>query len=165
MRSALLIVLMLIATACQSTSETPEPRAVVNPHDPCALLSPAQVEDALGSDVRSERLGESRPGPEGVVPLCLYETGPPFSTLALHVEQPVSRSEFDREIDRDPRNTETLDGIGDAAFIHAGVSILVLQDGTVVGASLQHFEDIDETRRALVRLGHVLEDELLALGR
>ncbi|HEV3473223.1 MAG TPA: hypothetical protein VG408_08485, partial [Actinomycetota bacterium] len=83
MRSTQLVALVLVATACQSNGGPPPRVAVIDPEDPCRLLSRQQVEDALEVEVTAERLGESRPGPEGVVPLCLYEVESPFSTVTL----------------------------------------------------------------------------------
>ncbi|MDQ3957281.1 MAG: hypothetical protein M3273_03045 [Actinomycetota bacterium] len=144
--------MILVPAACESGSEGPR-RAAVDPSEPCSILSPAVVEGALGTEVRGEHESESRPGPRGPVPLCLYSMGAPYSTLTVHVEHPVTRDEFTKRMNRDLRNAEPIDDLADAAYIHGGISLLLLQGETVVGASLQHFEDIEETRNDLVRIG------------
>jgi hypothetical protein len=81
--------------------------------------------------------------------------------VTLHIESPASESHFERAHKRDPLNTVKADGIGDKAFIHAGVSLASWVDGTVIAMSVQDFGTVEETEVVLKRVAQVAIRELL----
>lgn len=133
----------------------------VDPDDPCAFLTPGHVEIALGVDVRAEREAESHEDPQGnSVPLCIYETARPFTSLSVFIDTPVTASEYRGPYERNPLNTKPVSDIVDLAFIDAGVSVSTLVGDTVFSASVQHLDNGPETERVLRRLGGMAANRL-----
>lgn len=107
------------------------------PDDPCGLVSVSDVEAATGSVVLrtgiipDERLIERLidPPPSGVPKVfqenpCDYVTDGRHGSITVFVD-PEGGEDFADERARDPRNTEDIDGVGDAAFAHGLASLHV----------------------------------------
>lgn len=155
----LVVVLVLVASLGCDSRESPEARtAVLEEERPCAVASPEEVAEAVGGAAYGAQAVEAR-SKDGTM-LCSYDVGPPYSTVTLHVETAVSETDFRGRMERDPLNTDPLDGVGDLAFTHAGVGVSVWEDGEAASASLQHFGDPDVTRRALEGLAELIESKL-----
>jgi hypothetical protein len=146
------IVALLLMTACDGDGDAPPrvsapaPSPEVDPNEPCAFLSPSQIERAIDSDVSTEREVDSH---DLVTRICSYKTTKPWASVSVVVDDEVTAREFERLMDRDPPNTEPVDAIGDGAFIHACASITVLVDGTLVSMGLQHLTTCEETAKVL----------------
>jgi hypothetical protein len=148
------LVALLLVSAGVELPTTPAVADAIDPSEPCSLLTPSDVSKAFKHDVRKGREVLSRPNSDGEqVPLCIYRTGPPYTSLAIYVERPVTRRDFQERMERDPRNTKELGGLGDQAFIHAGVSLSVLEGDTVVDATVQHFDTVQRTQVVLRKVG------------
>jgi hypothetical protein len=97
------------------------------PADPCALLSDQDVEATMGAPViRSEPV----PPEQMIVPgasICDYQTRGPYGTVVVAVE-PEEMEGFVTVRDRDPRNNESIDNLGDEAFASGRVSVWVRVD-------------------------------------
>lgn len=158
------IVVVLLLAGC--TTEAPErsrrqAASRVDPDDPCDLLTPQQVEDAIGTEVRGEREVASH---NPAIRICSYETTEPWASVGVSLEANVNSQDFDDEIRRDPPNTEPVDDVGDGAFIHACASVTVHVSQTLVTAAIQHFTTCDETRVVLTNLGRVIESSARTAG-
>lgn len=157
------MVLILIASACDSnpSSDGTLPLRVVDPFDPCSLLSSEEVAEALEMEVHRVAEADSHPDSDGrTVPLCVYETGHPYDSVAIQLEAGVTASDFEMRHDRDPINTVRIDGVGDDAFIHAGASVAVLVNQEVVDISLQKFGRDEVTDTVLLSLARKAESAL-----
>lgn len=149
-----ILIALLLASGSVELPTTSAAGAAVDPSEPCSLLAPSDVAKAFKHGVKKGREVLSRPNSDGErVPLCIYRTGPPYTSLTIYVERPVTRRGFQRRMARDPRNTKELGGIGDEAFIHAGVSLSVLEGDTVVAATVQHFDTVQRTQVVLRKIG------------
>ncbi|MEO8292974.1 MAG: hypothetical protein ABI635_07510 [Actinomycetota bacterium] len=107
------------------------------PDDPCALLTREQVAAATGSAVLSAGV---LPDERFMVPVdpnpCGYETDGRFGQVIVTVEQ--GRRAFIEARDRDPRNTQPLESIGDEAFVHGGADLWVLVGDGSFSIEAQH---------------------------
>lgn len=159
MRRLVLLVLLSTLMACvpEETPSTPTPAREIDAKDPCSLLSPEQVEVAIGTPVRDEREVEAR---DLVTRICHYETTEPYGSVDVVVRQHVSQDEFETRVNRDPANAEVLDGVGDGAYIHACVSLEMLVKETVVSISVQHFTTCEKTEVVLRALAGEALSEL-----
>jgi hypothetical protein len=157
--------LLLLAAACGSGQvplSTGNGRPAIDPSDPCSLLTSDQVAGVLGLEVREAREIESIADPRGnSVPLCRYQTEKPYRSVTLYVESPASESEFKKNLGRDPVNTTQLEGIGDLAFVHAGVQLATLVQGTVISVTVQDFDTVEETEVVLRKIAQAAVRELL----
>ena len=142
--------LLVAGAACDSpapvapSSRPPAVRAV-DAGAPCDVLSPAQVEEAVGTPVEREREADSLDGTR----LCSYDTTAPYSSVSVAVEPDMTAREFDKRMERDPANTEILDGPADAAFVHACASVELLEEDVFVSISVQHLTTCEETQAVL----------------
>ena len=146
-------------------SPAPQPsHAPVDPEEPCALLDESAMTEAAGVEIADGAEVQSRPDAEGrTEPICLYAVEPPYTSITVHFETGVTMDEFERRKRRDSRpfdNADELKGVGDAAYIYAGVSLQMLVDDVWAVASVQHFDTVDETRRVLAGLGTYIAEEL-----
>jgi hypothetical protein len=80
--------------------------------------------------------------------------------VALHVETDVPEDEFRERMQRDPLNTDPVEGAGDLAFTHATTGVSVWEDRDAMSASLQHFGDPDATRETLEGLAGLIDSKL-----
>ena len=154
MKLYVVVAMALLVASCQPITgpESSRKRLVVDPSDPCSLLSPDLIASAANIEVSRERRVQSRADSHGEsIPLCMYATQP-FNSVALHLESPVTKNDFVRRLKRDPLNTKDVAGIGDRAFLHAGASIQTFVDRTVVGISAQHLTTVEETEGALIAI-------------
>ena len=141
--------LVLAVGAC--TSEAP-----ILPDDPCALVSPADVEAATDSTVtRSgpipdwrKRLATDRdPNP------CEYVTDGEHGSIAVYVD-PHGAADFTRMRDKDPVNSEAIDGLGDEAFVFGLAVLYVRVAGGYFAMKTQHgagwpgVRDLEDLARA-----------------
>lgn len=157
MRAIALSLLLLAPVACDG--DEPEPASVVvDAGEPCAFATPAEIAAAVEGQAGESNERTAR-GPGDVV-LCHYEVGPPYSSVTLNVETSVSEGEFRRRMERDPLNTDPLDGYGAAAFTHGGVNVVVWEDDQAVSAGLQHLKDADRAREALEGLAGLIDEKL-----
>lgn len=158
MRWTLVAVLMLACAACDRDAPAPAP-AVVDPERPCEVATAAEIAEAVGASAppASPLEGVSR---GGRIPLCNYGVGRPYTTVTVQVETDVSEDEFVDRMARDPLNTDELEGAGELAYTHGGVAVSVWEDERALSASLQRFDDVDETRGALERLGRLFASKL-----
>lgn len=124
--------------------------SAVDPEEPCDLLSPEQVQRAIGTEVTTEREVDSH---DPATRICSYETREPWASVGVVLETGITPSEFRKRARRDAINTEATAGIGDDAFIHGCASINVLLGEVVVGMSVQHLTSCDETAEVLRNLG------------
>lgn len=157
MRAIALSLLLLVPVACDGEDPGPPP-VVVDAREPCAFATAEEIAAAVEGQA-----GESNERPAmgpGDVVLCHYDIGPPFSSVTLSVETSVSEGEFRRRMERDPLNTDPLDGYGAAAFTHGGVNVAVWEDGRAVSAGLQHLKDADSARAALEGLAGLIDEKL-----
>ena len=160
MRKCAAMVLVLLSVACQgdgSEPHTQERPALVQPSQPCALLTAEEIGEAVGTPSRE---GEEVSSISGDVRLCTYRTGPPYASITVQVEWPMTQEQFQRRMKKDPINTEEMTGLGDLAFVHAGVSLSVLSRETAVSASVQHFKSVDDTQVMLRSLGETIVSKL-----
>lgn len=151
-----LVIVLLLASSCAEEGRTTSsagspstgsrPVAQVDPEDPCALLSPEEIERAIGTNVSGEREVGSR---DHVTRICIYDTTKPWSSVGVSLEDEVTAEAFNQEMDRDPRNTEKVEGIGDGAFIHGCAGITLLVEDTQVSLGVQHLTTCDETGAVL----------------
>ena len=154
-----MLILLACLPACEG-SETPAP-VVVDPARPCAFATADEIAAAVGGLSGDRREGSAR-APEGAegARLCLYDVGPPHLTVTLHVQTGMTEESFRDRMERDPLNTDPLEGAGELAFTHGGVAVSVWEDGRAVSASLQDFGEPDETREALKALAELFESKL-----
>lgn len=158
MRTLALALVLTAAVACDS-SEAPEPAAVVlDEEQPCAVATPEEIAAVTGGEPGGVRVGEGH-SKDGTL-LCTYDVGPPYSSVTLYVETGVSKDDFRARMERDPLNTDPLEGAGDLAFTQAGVGVSVWEDGDAVSASVQHFDDPDSTRAVVEGLAELIESKL-----
>lgn len=157
MRAFALSLLLLAAVACDE-GRPARPAVVVDARDPCAFATSEEIAAAV--EGRPGERNERRARGPGDVVLCHYDTGQPHSSVTLNVETSVSEDEFRRRMERDPLNTDPLEGYGAAAFTHAGVSVVVWEDGRAVSAGLQHLTDVDAAREALEGLAKLIDTKL-----
>ena len=160
----------LLLAACGSpdatqpvSAATPSPAGSappVDPRDPCALLAPEDIAAVTGGDVSK---GEEREGMKSILrpdedfnPLCVYRTGPPYASVAIYIERPETPEGFRRRMEEDPINAVEIEGLGDSAFIHAGVGLSLLVDDTAISATVQHFDTVEQTREVLTKLGETI---------
>jgi hypothetical protein len=147
------VAVSLAFVACENTTadKSPPPSAVVvNPENPCDLLSPTQVQNAVDSEVRSEEEVDSH---DPTTRICSYKTDQPWSSVGVSLKTEVSRVQFDKEMRRDSINTEPVEDIGEGAFIHGCASITVYAEQVLVSASLQHPTTCEATSVVLKDLG------------
>lgn len=157
-RAIALSLLLLLPVACDREEGPSRREVVVDERDPCALATSAEVATATGGRA-GERNERPARGPGDVV-LCHYDVGPPYSSVTLVVEAPFSAGAFRRRMERDPLNTDPLEGYGEIAFTYGGVGVAVWEDGRAASASLQDFSDVDETRATLEALAELIEYKL-----
>ena len=146
-----LILLALVGCDEQQSIDVGGSRAAVaDPKNPCELLSPQQVEDAIGTEVTGEQeVGSHDPATR----ICSYETDKPWASVSLSLRTDVSTDAFEKKMRRDRINTQPVEGIGEGAFIHACASISVLVSNVSVDTSIQHLTTCDETGAVLRKLG------------
>lgn len=164
----MLVALALLLAACGNPdvtqpvfAATPSPAgsaAPIDPRDPCALLTPEDIAAATGGEVSEgqEREGMKMRPDEDFNPLCVYRTGPPYASVAVYIERPETPEGFRRRMEEDPINTFEVEGLGDAAFIFAGVGLSMLVDDTAVSATVQHFDTVEQTQDVLTKLGETI---------
>ena len=151
---AVAVLLTLVSCDSQTVDNSPaESRAQVDPQNPCDLLSPAQVEDAIDTEVLAEEEVDSH---DPVTRICSYQTDQPWSSVGLSLETNVSHDQFDKAMRRDPINTEPVKDIGQGAFIHACASITVYAEQVLISASVQHLTNCEETSVVLRGLGKTM---------
>jgi hypothetical protein len=152
--AAVAVFLAVVACDNQLVDDSPAPSTVVaDPENPCDLLSPAQVEDAVEAEVRSEEEVDSH---DPVTRICSYKTAQPWASVGVSLETDVSPDQFNKELRRDSINTEPVEGIGEGAFIHACASITVYSKQVLVSASVQHLTTCEETSVVLKGLGNTI---------
>ena len=154
---------LLLVGCTNEASQQAAPRAEVrlDPEQPCELLTPEEVETAIGTEVDGEREVDShQPGTR----ICSYRTTKPWASVSVSLETDVSPEGFEKEMRRDPRNTERVEDIGDGAFIHACAGIIVNTSDVMVTASIQHLTTCEETSVVLTNLGRVLAEAVSASG-
>ena len=161
--------LALVLTACGAPSDREALQAagasrqaeptpfLIDPEDPCDLLEPEDVGEAIGYEVDRESEVDSK---DGSVRLCAYRTTEPFGSVVTYLEPEVSEEEFRERMRKDPMNAREVKDIGDAAFIHAGSSIQILVDGTAVSVSVQMFDSVDHAEIALRNVGNLAVERL-----
>jgi hypothetical protein len=153
MGPVLLALLLIGCGAAAPASSKSEEVQTLDPTDPCSLLKPLEIAEAVRSDVEQEQEVESRPNRDGEsVPLCTYRTGPPYASVTIQVHSPITEQEFRRRLRFDPLNTKELSNIGDLAFIHAGVSLSLFMPDAAVTATVQHFDTVAKTEVVLRRM-------------
>lgn len=131
--------------------------AQVDPEDPCAFLSLAQVESAIGTNVSEKREVPSR---DLETRICTYETSEPWSSVGVSMKTEVTPEDFQDLMKRDPRNSDTVEGIGEGAFIHGCSGINVHVDDLVVSLGVQHLTTCEETAEVLQALGTEAVEQL-----
>ena len=146
MRVRLLLVSLALLAGCDPAREAP----ALHPSAPCELLEPDQVKRALGTPIRREREVGSH---DLVTRICSYDTGKPYASVGVVIETEVSRTEFERKMNRDSINTEPIDGVGEMAYIHGCNSLQLLAEGTYVSMGLQHLTTCEDSERVLRALG------------
>jgi hypothetical protein len=146
--------ILVAAVACDPGSDV----VVVDEERPCAFATGREVAAAVEGRAGAARAVEAI-GKDGTL-LCTYDVDAPYSTVTLHVETDVSEKEFRARMERDPLNTDPLEGPGDIAFTHGGVGVSVWEDGDAVSASLQHFGDPAVTHNAVRELGELIAAKL-----
>ena len=173
MRTTLLAGIALALGACGGASlpeaapgvaplgeESPTPY-VVDPKDPCSVLSAEEVAEAIAREVTSEDEVESRPDQEGrTVPLCHYATTQPYGSVVVYLEEESSEDDFRARMRRDPINTEEVEDLGDLAFFHGGVSLSVLVADASVSMSVQMFDTVEEAQVALRNVAEIAVERL-----
>ena len=163
-----LVIALLVASSCGAEGDTPpsaggppsdeSPSAPqVDPEDPCALLSPEDIERAIRADVSTEREVGSK---DLVTRICSYDTAKPWSSVGVSVEDEVTAEAFNEKMTRDPPNTQKVDGIGDGAFIHGCSGIAVLVEDTQVSLGVQHLTTCEETAEVLRALANEAVEQL-----
>jgi hypothetical protein len=157
----LLALLLIGCDAAMPASPRSEGVQTLDPMNPCSVLEPHEIADAVRSDVERELEVESRPNRDGETErLCLYRTGPPYTSVTIQVHSPISEQEFRRRLRFDPLSTKEISHVGDLAFIHAGVSLSMLVSNTAVTATVQHFDTVVNTEVVLRRIGAVSTQRL-----
>lgn len=170
----LLVGLALVLIACGTPSPREAPQRVapfgqaatdsyeVDPDDPCALLTPQEVSEAIGLEVEEEREVPSKSdGVKGQSSrLCLYDTTEPYGSIVVYLNSEVAEKDFRKNMRRDPINTEEVPDVGDLAFIHGGAGIQILVDDTAVSVSVQMFDSVEEAELALRNVGKVAAERL-----
>ena len=152
--AAVVVLLALIACDNKTVDNSPaESGAQVDPQSPCDLLSPAQVEDAIDTEVRSEEEVDSH---DPVTRICSYKTSQPWASVGVSLKSNVSHDRFDKAMRRDSINTDPVQGIGEGAFIHGCASITVYAEQVLVSASVQHLTTCEETSVVLKGLGKTI---------
>ncbi|MGE5225927.1 MAG: hypothetical protein ACM3OO_03530 [Planctomycetaceae bacterium] len=117
----------------------PEPPSAI-PSDPCALLTPAQIAAATNGGVMSYTIATDAmlKTPSTDVPNpCVYRTDTDLGAVVVQT-YPGSTQVFATERDRDPRNTVSVDGFGDEAFVTGKGSLWVRIGGGSFSIGIQH---------------------------
>lgn len=157
MRKMGLVLLTVLLIGCDADAPAPPKSGqgqAVDPTDPCSFLSGQDIGEAVGSEVEDGREVESIPNPEGEsIPMCLYRTGPPYASVTIYVENPVTEQEFQRRSQRDVLNTKDLTDLADLAYIHGGVSLSLLMADVAITATVQHFDSVEDTEVVLGKIG------------
>ena len=160
MRRMSSILLALLMIGCGTDAPAPEKSEeahAVDPTDPCSFLSRRDIAEAVGGDVKEGQEVKSRPNREGEsVPLCIYTTGPPYASVMIQVESPVTEKEFQRHLRRDPLNTKEVLDIGDLAYIHGAVSLSVFMADAAVTATVQDLDSAANTEVVLRKIGSAI---------
>jgi hypothetical protein len=167
MRAGVLVVAFALASCggggptTSNGGASPEPSL---PRDPCQLLTIEEVEAGTGSTVvraglvPDERLIRPQGGEEFDLPPiftanpCEYVTDGMHASIVIYVD-PHGAPDFVDQRDRDPVNTETIDGVGDEAFAHGLASLHVrVGDGYFVlgtqhGAGWPGIRDLEQLAR------------------
>jgi hypothetical protein len=126
------LALAIALTACTSDSETLRGARAggLVPENPCSLVTTTDVEIATDSQVITSGLvpDEQQLRPQDPNP-CQYETDGRHASIDIYVH-PHGAADFARLQDRDPRNTESIQGVGDEAFAHGLAALYVrIDDG------------------------------------
>ena len=151
---------VLSLVACEQEIADPSPPrmlAQVDAEEPCSLLTPEQVGEAIGTQIRSESEVDSH---DPNTRICSYKTTAPWTSVSISLETDFSTEEWAKEVKQDPVNTEPVAGIGDGTLIHACASIAVFEADALVWASVQHLTTCDETSVVLKALGRTIVDTL-----
>ena len=160
MRACIFAIVVLLVAGCDAEEVPPMPdperAVVVDEEDPCGVVTSEEMAEATGG--RAGRTREAQGHSSEL--LCSYPVGPPYSTVTVHVETDVSEAEFRRRMERDPINTERLQGVGDLAFTHGLVAVSVWEDGRAVSASVQHFSDPARTEAVVLEIGELIDSKL-----
>ena len=146
MRMRLLLVALVLLAGCD---QRPQSTRTFDAKDPCGLLTPKQVEKAIGTPIGPEREVGSH---DLVTRICSYDTSKPYASVGVVIETDVGPDDFERRMKRDPINTEPVDGVGEMAYIHGCSSLQLLAEETYVSMALQHLttcEDSEEVLRAI----------------
>jgi hypothetical protein len=152
------ILAILLLAACTSNQTPPGHGGAWTrsplPGDPCALLTVREVETVTGSQVLKSGLvpDDRKIVPAGPNP-CEYVTDGRYASITVSVH-PHGAQAFARLRDRDPRNTDRIEGVGDEAFA-LGLSALYVRVGggylwlaTQHGAGWPAVRDLREIARA-----------------
>jgi hypothetical protein len=134
------------------------------PEDPCALVTVEEVEAATGETVvrvgliPDERLIRARVEKFDLPEIfaanpCEYVTDGTHASIVVHVD-PHGGPDFEDQRERDPVNTEAIEGVGDRAYAHGLASLHVrVDDGYFIvatqhGAGWPGIHDLEELARA-----------------
>lgn len=128
-RVVAMLALALFACQSQGTGEVPagSNEADALPSDPCALVTVAEVEAATGSAVEGWRIvpdEEFHGRPPPLPNPCEYLMGGKHTSIHVWVVR-GGAEDFDSQQERDPINSEVVDGIGDGAYTHGLGSLYV----------------------------------------
>lgn len=111
------MVLLFALCACtgsETTSDSTQPPQL--PKDPCGVVSESDVARAMGVAVKgSAPVPAKRMRVPGGPRLCEYEMDGRYLTVVVAVE-PSNASAFARVRDRDPRNNDPIQALGEEAF-------------------------------------------------
>ena len=108
--------------------------------DPCSLLTPEEVSEAVGGEVKASALvppsGLKAPS---LGPVCSHTVVPltPFSSISVHVETSTLQ-QFEAEAAADEADLMDIAGVGDRAYISGMNSILVFDADRKIEIGLQH---------------------------
>jgi len=158
---AVALVVLSFAACEQEVTDSPPPRTVVDvdAEEPCSLLTPDQVEQAIGTEVGGEAEVDSH---DPVTRICSYDTTEPWASVGVSLVEDVTLGQFTEKMNRDSINTEPVGGIGNGAFIHGCASITTLVGDVMVSVSIQHLTTCEETNDVLKALGGAVEEALKA---
>jgi hypothetical protein len=152
MKLASLIALVLFSAACDqdaALTDPPPQTREIDLAEPCAFLSPNQVERAVGTPVRDEREVDSH---DLITRICSYTTTEPYASVGVVIDSPVTQEEFEKRMRRDPVNTKILDGVADMAFIHGCSSVDLLVGDVSASLGVQHLTTCEKTEIVLLAL-------------
>ena len=112
-----------------------------HPLRPCSLLTPAEIEATLHSEFslgRQLTAADFKTPVSPSVVACKYGSGRPYGSLILGVSS-MSRDTFEREfVNRDPRNSQPVAGVGEIASFFACGGLDVYSQGRAIQVGVQY---------------------------